>query len=296
MKTKARLLILVLLCALALTACSGDQNTAADFPDINQSLEPTAAPQVQTQQQAGVSVFEQNPYDVDIPADDYTEADIYAEEDESEADAELVASNVTVPQWQSAAATATAVPASTVYPYAGSSPIPLDPIDMPTPTPRPKLSFTYGTFASNALGVSFEAPSNWSVDQSQTRQYILTEPASSVKEGQACIITVYVEPITKNYTEKELKSYVKTRFNEMEHEGGYSSWSNTSTASRHLMGANGVYANYTATTDGGVQVGGRIIYACSERTLYGIEIIFPKGYTDDYIEVFNQVRSTMKSI
>ena len=45
----------------------------------------------------------------------------------------------------------------------------------------------------------------------------------------------------------------------------------------------------------GTQVGGRIMYVCIDKVLYGLEIIFPQGYKEDYLGVFGQIRKTMKA-
>ena len=68
------------------------------------------------------------------------------------------------------------------------------------------------------------------------------------------------------------------------------------TATRHMMGATGVYANYSGTLADGTAVGGRIQYASIDGTLYGLEIVFPEGFRGDFIDVFGQIRSSMKLI
>ena len=66
---------------------------------------------------------------------------------------------------------------------------------------------------------------------------------------------------------------------------------------REYAGLNlGVYANYTATRTDGVEIGGRIQYVCIDRTLYGLEILFPAGFREDFIDVFGEIRGSMKTM
>ena len=73
----------------------------------------------------------------------------------------------------------------------------------------------------------------------------------------------------------------------------FTEWKPSYTATRHMMGKTGVYANYSGTLNTGVEVGGRIHYVCLDNVLYGVEITFPLGFKDDYIDVFGQIRSTI---
>ena len=54
-----------------------------------------------------------------------------------------------------------------------------------------------------------------------------------------------------------------------------------------------MYASSSAATSSGVELGGRIQYVSIDHMLYGLEIIFPLGFKDDFIDVFGQVRTTM---
>ena len=90
--------------------------------------------------------------------------------------------------------------------YAGATPIPIDPIDMPTPTPRPELTFTYGEYTAAKLGFTFKSAVGYTVDDSASDTYILTEPASAVRDGYPCVITLQVTPITSNYAAKDVQT------------------------------------------------------------------------------------------
>lgn len=288
-------LLVCLLCALfALTACSSKPDPE-QFPDITQAIGPTATPtqrptDVPVQQPdagmdepdlGGESIFSANPYDVE-----FTEADVLAEENFF--DPELDA-----PQNQSVFVTA--YPQGTEYAYAGSTPIPLNPIDMPSPTPRPDLTFTYSQYTASTVGITFEGPINWQADESQSSLFILTEPASQMKDGQQAVITISAEPIGSNYDQRDLEKHVQQRLDTI---GGlqFEDFKPSYTATRHMMGSTGVYANYSGRLTTGVEVGGRIQYACIDGVLYGLEIAFPQGFRDDFIDVFGQVRTSMSRI
>ncbi len=282
MKRTWKLLVCLLMAMLLLTSCSGKPDPE-DFPDITQAIGPTATPtSVPTAvpvEGDGESIFEHNPY----LEEDFSEEDALAEEDYVD------------PEFGVLESFATAEPAGTVYPYAGSTPIPLNPVDMPTPTPKPDLSFTYSQYIASTVGVTFEGPANWRVNESQSGVFILSEPTNQVKDGQQCIITISAEPIGSDYKQKELETHVEHRVDTI---GGaqFSSFKPSYTATRHMLGSTGVYANYTGTLTDGTEVGGRIQYVSINGVLYGLEIVFPEGFRGDFIDVFGEIRGSMKFI
>lgn len=285
MKRNWKLLVCLLMAMLMLTACSGKPDPE-EFPDITQAIGPTATPTAvptavpvtEGDTVADESIFKQNPY----LEDEFTEEDILAEEDY--VDPEFGVLDNFVPSAPE--------PTGTVYPYAGSTPIPLNPVDMPTPTPKPDLSFTYAKYIANTVGVTFEGPANWQVNETQSGVFILSEPTTQVKDGQQCIITISAEPIGSTYTQKELETHVELRLDSI---GGaqFASFKPSYTATRHMMGSTGVYANYSGTLTDGTPVGGRIQYVSIDGMLYGLEIVFPEGFRGDFIDVFGEVRSSM---
>ena len=186
-------------------------------------------------------------------------------------------------------------PDTTIYPYAGSTPIPLDPVDMPPPTPRPKLNFTYSTYIASTVGVTFEGPVSWMVDESQPYVFMLSEPTGQVRDKQQCVITISAEPVSSTYGQRDLKTHVNQRLDTL-YSSDYTEWKPSYTATRYMMGAEGVYANYSAKTLDGTEVSGRIHYVSIDNVLYGLEIICPAGYKDDFMDVFGQVRTTMSMI
>ena len=288
MKRNWKMVVCLVMAALTLCACSA-QESPEDFPDITQALGPTATPtavpvpQVYDEPEAedagGESIFSANPYDVDISG--LTEEDIYSEENYVDPYEDQFLKAV--------------VPQGTSYPYAGSTPIPLDPVDMPTPTPRPDLAFTYSTYIASTVGVTFQGPVSWMVDESMPSMMVLSEPTNQIKEGQQCVVTLSAEPVSSNYDQGDLKSHVNQRLDTL-YISDYTDWKPSYTATRYMMGSEGVYANYTATRSDGVEIGGRIHYTCIDNVLYGLEIVFPVGYKDDFIDVFGEIRSSMEKI
>ena len=294
MKRQWKLLLCLLLAALALCACSGGQTQDGPtaFVEVTQNLGPTelatATPEpTQSPDESldGGSIFSSNPYDV---ASDYTANDPLNEEDVIDTGLTGDAAAGAYDSYASAE--------DTVYPYSGSTPIPLDPVDMPSPTPRPALAFTYVAYQPNSLGsngVTFEAPAGWVPDESVNEVYTLSEPEDQIRDGQQCVITIAAVPVTSNYSESNLKTEVRQRLDTLS-ATNYTSWNPSLTATRHLLGSVGVYANYSGTLANGVKVGGRVHYACVDKVLYSIEIVYPLAYKDDYLNVFSQVRTTIK--
>ena len=281
-------LLVCLLCALfALTACSSKPNPE-QFPDITQAIGPTATPTAAPTAppviegdviDADDSIFSQNPY----LEEEFTEEDVLAEEDYIDPEFGVL-ENFPVADVE-----------STVYPYAGSTPIPLNPVDMPTPTPKPDLSFTYAQYIASTVGVTFEGPANWQVNETQSSLFILSEPTNQVKDGQQTVITLSAEPIGANYDQKDLEKHVEQRLDTI---GGsqFSEFKPSYTATRHMLGSTGVYANYSGRLTDGTEIGGRIQYVSIDNTLYGLEIVFPLGFKDDFIDVFGEIRGSMSFI
>ncbi len=287
MKRNWKLMVCLLMALCMLTACSG-KPSGEDFPDITQAIGPTATPTSAPTAPPVVegdvisgddSIFAQNPY----LEEEFTEEDVMAEEDYIDPEFGVL-EEVTAYE-----------PEGTVYPYAGSTPIPLNPVDMPTPTPKPDLSFTYAQYIASTVGVTFEGPANWQVNETQSSMFILSEPTNQVKDGQQTIITLSAEPIGANYEKKDLEKHVEQRLDTI---GGsqFSDFKPSYTATRHMLGSTGVYANYTGRLIDGTEVGGRIQYVSIDSTLYGLEIVFPLGFKDDFIDVFGEIRGSMSFI
>lgn len=298
MKRQWKIGLCLLLAAATMSACSSGtpQNNNITMAVETQFLGPTATPSpepVETYDQGvtdpsagdagysdgGNSIFSANPYDVGA---DFSETDPLSEEGYIDP----------LAGGDSGMSGLMAQATGTVYPYAGSTPIPLNPVDMPSPTPRPELNFTYAVYTAGSLGVSFESPSGWQADDSQTDIFTITEPESQMHNGQQCIITISATPVNNNYSERELTSHVTQRLKDIG-AVNFVEWNPSLTATRYLMGSQGVYANYSGTLANGIELAGRIQYACIENRLYGIEMVYPREYREDYLKVFAQIRETM---
>ena len=291
MKHQLKLALCLLMAAVMLTACSGggSSSTQTVFPEITQNLgipatavptaEPTQEPAPEVEDEG--SVFTDNPY---MEEPEYTEADPIAEEDFQEPFdlSNSLSGNYTVVE-------------KTEHTYAGSTPIPLDPVDMPTPTPKPPISFSYIPYTAGTLGLTFEAPSGWIADDSLTEVYTVTEPAELMNGDQRCVITIVAVPVNNNYDQKDLEKEVKARLNDIS-ATNFSTWEPSLTATRRLMGTTGVYANYSGELVNGVKLGGRIHYVCSNSMLYGVEIMYPREYREDYMNIFDKIRDTLSTI
>ena len=287
MKRQWKLALCLMMAILLLTSCSdsGSSNQPV-FPEITQNLglpqvtdAPTPEPTAEPVQDEEGSVFTDNPFDV--PAE-FSETDPIAEETAPEPVnlSDSISGNYTVVE-------------ETEYNYAGSTPIPLDPVDMPTPTPRPPVNFTYVAYNAGSLGLTFEAPSGWIADDSLTEVYSVIEPAEQMVGGQQCVVTIVAVPVNTNYDQRDLESHVTQRLDTL-YSSDYTSWKPSYTATRYMMGSEGVYANYTGTLTDGTEVGGRIHYVCIDKMLFGLEIQFPLGFKGDFIDVFGEIRSSMK--
>lgn len=294
MKRLWKIALCLALALIALTACSGGEQpnggsqiyaeatqylgpvTATETP--TEAPQETAAPADGGNDSGGVSIFD-NPYDVS--PDEALNEENYIDPYDTGADTGSLLTS-----------SGASGGVETVYPYAGATPIPLKPVDLPTPTPHPELTFDYATYTAGSLGLSFDCPSGWLVDESQTDVFVLTEPETQMHDGQQCIITISAEPVTANYSESDLKKQVTQRLKEIG-SVNFTVWNPSLTATRTLMGSNGVYANYTGTLANGVELAGRILYASANNKLYGVEMVYPRDYRDDYLNIFAKIRETI---
>ncbi len=294
MKRLWKIALCLALALIALTACSGGEQPNGGsqiYAEATQYLGPVTATETPTEapqeteaptdggnDSGGVSIFD-NPYDVS--PDEALDEENYIDPYDTGADTGSLLTS-----------SGASGGAETVYPYAGATPIPLKPVDLPTPTPHPELTFDYATYTAGSLGLSFDCPSGWLVDESQTDVFVLTEPETQMHDGQQCIITISAEPVTANYSESDLKKQVTQRLKEIG-SVNFTVWNPSLTATRTLLGSNGVYANYTGTLANGVELAGRILYASANNKLYGVEMVYPRDYRDDYLNIFAKIRETI---
>lgn len=289
--------VLVLLClaaiALLLSGCQGQQQNV--YSEVTQYI----GPAVTTAPPTSEPTAEPSSLETAAPAGDadYTEEDILSEEADSlQENAELADFDaglaVQTSLFTSGTQTGTA---ETAYPYTGTTPIPLDPVDAPTPTPQAPLNFTYIAYSPASVGVTFEAPAGWVANDTYNEVFTLSEPESQIKNGQLGIISVYAVPVTGDYTEAQLVQEIKQRLNTI---GAlnFSQWNPSLTATRFLMGSEGVYANYSGTLVTGVEVGGRIHATTIDSVLYCIQITYPLSFKDDFMNVFAKLRETIKRV
>ena len=300
MKRQWKAILCLLLLLAMLSSCAPNNNSQGEtFDEVTQNLGPSAEPTEMPPAELPPenndspsanegSMFARSPFDL---PDDFDNYDPLLEEDYTEDGFEDDYPEASAPD--QLAAYANADPNATPYPYAGSTPIPLNPIDMPSPTPKPPLSFEYVDYSIATLGLIFKGPRNWIPDESDPSMFVLSEPDGQIKDGQLGIIKIHALPVTSDFNESALKADINDRLNVINSEG-FSQWRPSLTATRHLMGVRGVYANYSGTLSSGVQIGGRVHSVSMDNMLYTIEIVYPLGFKTDYEKIFVEMRSTLK--
>ena len=141
--------------------------------------------------------------------------------------------------------------------YAGATPVLIDPVDKPTATPLPTLNFGFIAYEAPMLHMTFEGPSGWMDKTELTRE--ITGALDTIKGS------------------------------------GFKRFDPSKTAGRVFLNSDGIYANYNGTLESGVKVGGRIIAACVDKTLYILHVSFPQGYREYYIQnVYDKFRHSVK--
>ena len=122
--------------------------------------------------------------------------------------------------------------------------------------------------------------------------YTLTNP-DPAPDYQARL-TIRVVPVNRSYSKSELTKEIRGMLDTIKSDG-MKSFSPSNTANRSFLGSDGIYANYSGTNADGIQVAGRVIASCVDRSLYILHVSYPKGYTDTYVDgVFNKFRNTVK--
>lgn len=184
---------------------------------------------------------------------------------------------------------------ATYYAYAGATPMPLDPLDMPTGTPKPALpSFTYQTYNATKLGLTFEGPAGWIIDDSSSDTFTLTQPESEVRDNYQAYLTIKVASTGKTYSSTDLKTEVKGMLSTIG-EKNYSKWEPSSTATRKILGAEGIYANYAGTLVDGTRVRGRVQAVYVDNKLITFHLSDPADYNSDYMtNVYGKMEQTLK--
>ena len=185
-------------------------------------------------------------------------------------------------------------PAPTVHSqYAGATPVWIAPIDMPTATVVPPLTFTYQTYEATNLGLTFEGPMGWVVEDSLSDSYIIYNPDPTM--SYRATMTLVATHVTEQYEESDLTKAVKNMLSNIR-ASGVSDWSPSNTAPRTLLGYPGVYANYTGTLEG-TEVAGRVHMTYANSTLFTLHVTYPRVYSDTYKEgVYDKVRNTLKIV
>ncbi|MCQ2457463.1 MAG: hypothetical protein MJ142_01895 [Clostridia bacterium] len=274
MLKKQLLCLLLAVCLLLLCSCQPKEVFPTELPVQNQAAQPVETA-VSSQDLFGV------PFDFDDGTYDPASEDVGIEwEDSYDYDYPEVPVVTSAPTMNSE--------------YAGATPVIIDPIDKPTPTPLPALSFDYVTYEAASMHLMFEAPSGWIVDDSQPNQYVLTNPDPYVDYAASMIIsaTEVSKKLNKSGLTAELKDTLKRI-----RSAGLKNFEQSNVADRTLLGADAVYANYTANLKDGTQIAGRVIMCCLNKTVYTLHCSYPRGYRDTYTGEngpYNRFRHSVK--
>ncbi len=175
--------------------------------------------------------------------------------------------------------------------YAGATPIPLDPVDKPTATPRPELTFNYSEYTSSSMGLKFEIPYDWTVDDSVSGTLVFTDP--NTLDNVNATMTVIVTAVASTYKADDIKADLKAELSALG-QYNYTEWSTTTAEKRTLVGGDGYYANYRGVLYDGTIVRGRVHMAIINGNRR-IEVIMncPGWFNSSYTNVFTHFRNTV---
>lgn len=274
MKKGFRTVLLLSACLVLLAGCASE-------PKTQYNVNTQGAANTPSTNTAGSS----------LPAD----YDPASEEDDYTGDAASTPEEIHLPTLVTPPPTNTPIPVISGQ-YSGATPVVIDPIDKPTPTPLPALSFTYQTYTASNLNLTFEGPAGWVVDTSEANSYKLQSPDWAT--DYAATLVIRANSTSIEYTTDSLTTEVKSMLTNLRN-ANYPKFSPSNTATRKglFLGATGVYANYTATLDGNLQIAGRIAAVYKNNVLYTVHLTYPAGYTDTYkTNVYDKLRDTLKII
>ena len=274
MKKGFRTVLLLSACLVLLAGCASE-------PKTQYNVNTQGAANTPSTNTAGSS----------LPAD----YDPASEEDDYTGDAASTPEEIHLPTLVTPPPTNTPIPVISGQ-YSGATPVVIDPIDKPTPTPLPALSFTYQTYTASNLNLTFEGPAGWVVDTSEANSYKIQSPDWAT--GYAAPLVIRANSTSIEYTTDSLTTEVKSMLTNLRN-ANYPKFSPSNTATRKglFLGATGVYANYTATLDGNLQIAGRIAAVYKNNVLYTVHLTYPAGYTDTYkTNVYDKLRDTLKII
>lgn len=274
MKKGFRTVLLLSACLVLLAGCASE-------PKTQYNVNTQGAANTPSTNTAGSS----------LPAD----YDPASEEDDYTGDAASTPEEIHLPTLVTPPPTNTPIPVISGQ-YSGATPVVIDPIDKPTPTPLPALSFTYQTYTASNLNLTFEGPAGWVVDTSEANSYKIQNPDWAT--GYAATLVIRANSTSIEYTTDSLTTEVKSMLTNLRN-ANYPKFSPSNTATRKglFLGATGVYANYTATLDGNLQIAGRIAAVYKNNVLYTVHLTYPAGYTDTYkTNVYDKLRDTLKII
>lgn len=178
---------------------------------------------------------------------------------------------------------------------AGATPIPIDPIDMPTPTPRPNLSFTYASFTASKLGLKFEAPADWVMDDSASNEVILYEPAAQMKDNYSAKISIAVSAVSSTYKKSDLKKELSTYISNL---GAinYTEWKPNVASERTLLASPGYYNDYRGVLYDGTIVRGRVHVCLKDNKVYIVHLSCPGWFFTSYTNIYTRIRNTLTVI
>ena len=270
MKKKMICLVLILCAALILTACQ-QQETFPNQPRQDAGQDTSVQQQTETQAEAA-------PVQQKINYDDgsYDPASEEAGQDEP------VGDGIT--------------PAPTMKSeYAGPTPVKIDPVDKPTPTPLPSITFSYATYTASNLHLTFDGPAGWLPDDSAADTYVLADQNLAMDYPARTVI--HTVNVGKNYTQKELTNELKAQADTIRSTYGFKTFELSNTATRFFIEEGGVYLAYKGTLNDENETGvaGRIIVNTVNKTLYVLNVSYPRGLADTYAEgVYNKIRHSMK--
>lgn len=179
--------------------------------------------------------------------------------------------------------------------FAGATPITLNPIDVTNP-PKQTLAFTYTPYAATKLGIQFEGPAGWLVDDLATDTYTLSQPTEQIVDNYQAAFTFQFTTVTSAYTAANIRQDLAAKLADMGRIN-YQSWSPSSATERSLLNAPGYYANYRGVMTDGTIVRGRIhMSLLPGNRLLMLHMTCPAEYNSDYTAVFSHIRNTLKSL
>ena len=172
----------------------------------------------------------------------------------------------------------------------GTTPETLDPID------KPAKKFKYGKYSSKPLGVMFNVPVTWEQrSQADSDTVTFIEPMSEMIDNTQGVLEITVLRQTTNQAREDAREMLDMLKASLVEQFPGTEMSSLGDNNK-MLGEYGLYYNYRIppASETAYPIRGRLFVVPVNRMLIIVDLRGPGRYNVDYLDIFRELRSTMK--